>query len=146
VKLYFTTPKFVLAPYIETAFYWMLTPYPTNESSNSIELYFFFGRFIKHLNQHAPTNKMLRSFEWIADLANPKTSKTTSQAFLLLLRLDFQLFMRDLLIHILVNKIDKVDLNEGKEKNASKLKLWSPFYYGTHLYVIGGCYIGRQFQ
>jgi hypothetical protein len=123
----------------------MLTPYPTNESSNSIELYFLSGRFIKHLNQHAPTNKMLRGFEWIVDLANPKTS-TTSQAFLLLLRPNFQLFMRDLLIHILENRIDKVDLNEGKEKNASKLKLWSPFYYGTLLYVIGGCYIGRQFQ
>jgi hypothetical protein len=90
VKLYFTTPKFLLAPYIEIAFYWMLTPYLTNEFSNSIELYFLFGRFIKHLNQHAPTNKMLRGFEWIADLANPKTSKTTSQAFLLLLRPDFQ--------------------------------------------------------
>jgi len=54
--------------------------------------------------------------------------------------------MRDLLIHILENKIDKVNLNEGKEKNASKLKLWSLFYYGTLLYVICGSYIGRQFQ
>jgi hypothetical protein len=88
---------------------------------------------------------MLRGFEWIVDSANPTIFKTTSQAFLLLLRLDFQLFVKDLLILILENKIDKVDLSEVKEKNSSELKIWSPFYYGTLLYVIGGCYTKRQF-
>jgi len=67
----------------------MCTPYPANESNNSIELYFLFGRFIEHLNPHAPTNRMLRGFEWIVDPTNPKTSKTTSQSLLLLLRPNF---------------------------------------------------------
>jgi hypothetical protein len=74
-----------------------------------------------------------------------RISKTASQALLLLSRLDFQLFMRDVLILRWVKKIGKADLGEAMQENASKLKVWSSLYYGTLPYVIGGRWTGRQF-
>jgi hypothetical protein len=90
-------------------------------------------------------SQMLRGLKWMLDSANPRISKTASQALLLLLRLDFQLFVRDVLILRWANKIGKADLGEAMQENASKFKVWSSLYYGTLPYVIGGCCTGRQF-
>ncbi len=103
----------------------MHTPCPANEASSSAELSNLTRGFIRHLNKHAPVDRMLRGFEWILDSANPGISKTASQALLLLLRLDFQLFVRDVLILRWANKIGKADLGEAMEENTSKLKVWS---------------------
>ncbi len=103
----------------------MHTPCPANEASSSAELSNLTRGFTRHLNKHAPVDRMLRDFEWILDSANPGISKTASQALLLLLRLDFQLFVRDVLILRWANKIGKADLGEAMQENTSKLKVWS---------------------
>jgi hypothetical protein len=76
---------------------------------------------------------------------NPRTSHSSSKALVPLLRPDFQLFVRDVLILSWENKFDKADISEAMIENVSKLKAWSPLYYGKLPYVIGGCCAGRQF-
>jgi len=104
--------------------------------SSSGELSNLTGRFLNYLNKHVPADRMLKGFEWILDSANPGTSETTSQAFLPLLRPDFQLFVRNVLILRWENKIDKADLGEAMEENVLKLKVWSPLYYGTMVHSL----------
>jgi hypothetical protein len=67
----------------------MRTPCPANEASSSAELSNLTGGSIRHLNKHAPVGRMLRGFEWILNSANPRISKTASQALLLLLKARF---------------------------------------------------------
>jgi len=124
----------------------MNTPCPANEGTSSAELSNLTGNFLNYLNKHVLADGMLKGFEWILDSANPGTSETTSQALLPLLRPDFQLFVRNVLILRWENKIDKADLGEVMEENVLKLKVWSPLYYGMLPYVIGGCCAGRQFR
>jgi hypothetical protein len=41
--------------------------------------------------------------------------------------------------------LTRPDISEAMIENVSKLKAWSPLYYGKLPYVIGGCCAGRQF-
>ncbi len=125
-----------MALFLKNAFSQMNTPCPANEATSSGELSNLTGRFLNYLNEHVPADRMLKGFEWILDSVNPGTSETTSQAFLPLLRPDFQLFVRNVLIFSWENKIDKADLGEAMEENVLKLKVWSPLYYGTMVHSL----------
>jgi hypothetical protein len=83
---------------------------------------------------------------YLLDSPNPRTSSVGSQPLQPLLRPDFQLFVRGFLILRWENKIDNTLLEKAVHENTSKLKAWSPLFYGKLPYVIGGCCAGRQFR
>jgi hypothetical protein len=42
--------------------------------------------------------------------------------------------------------LTRSDISEAMIENVSKLKAWSPLYYGKLPYVINNCCAGRQFR
>jgi hypothetical protein len=58
---------------------------------------------------------------------------------------DMQLFVKDCLILRWENAVKYESLAEAVVENCSKLKAWSPLFYGALPYVIGGCCAENQF-
>lgn len=93
------------------------------------------GQQLRNLNTVLDTNRTPGSIQSIPSSANQQLRMPNCQKKL----------NRSSLVRW-KNKLDPADFEVALKENTEKLKVWTPFKYGSVPYVIGGCVGGRIFQ